>query len=205
MRRFLCIAVTFVLCGVTNSSLADDNSAELLLKRFRNLQGFSAQYKEEKSIALLKQPLLSEGRIYYSPKANLLRVTDKPEKSRLLLKGEMLSLQDASGQIRLDLSNKPVVRIFVRSFLDVLRGDYQALVKSYELRFSEGPTWKLRLKPKSKTLRRVIQELIFEGRGNELKIMKIKESNGDTSTSYFSKVSKKKFSAAERKKLFGSP
>lgn len=180
------------------------SSLDELLTRLARVQGLRARYVEEKRIALLKMPLRSEGTIAFAAPGLLLRSAEKPEPATLLLDGEVLWVSDASGKRRIDLGESAIVKHFVLTFVNVLRGDQAALARSYALKFAttaEG--WTLELTPKAPELRRFVARAVLEGHGATVDRMTLTEENGDVTLMRFNEVDTNvRFDANERARTF---
>lgn len=183
---------------------AEPESLDALLTRLSRIEGLRGRYVEEKQIALLKQPLRSEGTIAFAAPGLLVRRAEKPEPATLLLDGEVLTVADASGQRRIDLSEHAVVRLFVLTFVNVLRGDRAALDRAYAMRFERTASgWTLELSPKPPELRRFITRARIEGHGVTVERMTLEEASGDVTRLDFSEIDPRaRFDAAERARLF---
>ena len=216
MRSALCFFAVLwlalgLVCASAGAQAAPPTTAaeapktlEALLTRFGQLQGLRARYVEEKRIALLKRPLRSEGTIAFAAPALLMRRAEKPEPATLLLDGEVLTVADASGQRRIELSESALVKHFVLTFVNVLHGDRGALERAYTLSFELTATgWKLQLAPRTPELRRFVAHAVLEGRGVVVDRMTLKEENGDVTQMTFSEVDPNaRFDAAERARIF---
>jgi outer membrane lipoprotein-sorting protein len=186
-----------------------------LLALFRKSTGWSARFVEEKHIALLKAPLTSEGMLYYLPTDRLARHVEKPKPSRLLLEGDRVTVADAGGSRTLDLSRSPALAALVQSFVQVLRGDRQALDAHYDVAFrapaadGKGETdgrWSVVLKPRSEKLAKMVQSIEVSGVGERLEGLVVVEASGDRSVTRFSDVrTNRRFTEEERKRLFCAP
>jgi outer membrane lipoprotein-sorting protein len=179
----------------------------LLLKRFASIPGLFTKYREEKFISLLVKPLVSEGEIFFYPPNNLARYVQSPEKSVVIIRGDKLKMTDSSGSHELDLSEQPVLRLVIDTFIRVLSGDIDALSRVYRIRFSGQATgaWQVYLEPIVPTLSRYLRQVFLEG--NELIVsrMEITETNGDrTVTRFFDVDVSRRYSNSERERLFGN-
>lgn len=175
-----------------------------LLARFARVRGLSARFREEKRIALLRNPLVNEGFVYYEP-GRLARHTERPERSVVVLQDGRLVIIDAKGHSRsLDVNSSPVLAAFVRSFLDVLRGDRAALERTFALEFTaQAEHWTLTLTPRSEALKKLITRMSLRGNQLELETLRIDEGTGDHSETQFSSVRlDRTFSTQERAKYF---
>jgi outer membrane lipoprotein-sorting protein len=184
------------------------HSVEDLLAQFARIQGLRTRYREEKRIALLKRPLVSEGTIQFARPGLLLRTAEKPERVTLLLDRDTLRMADASGTHTIALSESPLVRNFVLTFVNVLSGDRAALERQYTLQFAqlEGGAWRLTLVPKAQDLARIVKRATLEGKGVQVARMTLEEDNGDSTALSFSETDLNvNFDAAARARIFRLP
>ena len=170
-------------------------SAEQILARMARIPGLHCRYREEKRIALLSSPVVSEGTIDYArgasgaSSARMARRTTRPSPQVVLIDQGTLRMSDGHTTSRIDLSSQPVVRSFVDSFLTLLVGDRAALERTYTLTVepAEGG-WALVLRPRGAPLTTFLREIRFEGRGESLTRMVMTEVSGDVTTTTFSDV-----------------
>src|SRR4051812_34136298 len=104
------LAALVLPAGQTPGARADDKPApaaatglDALMARFRAIPGLSARFREEKRIALLARPLVSEGTIHYAPPGRLARHQLTPTISSVLLEGATLRFGDGTTEERVDL------------------------------------------------------------------------------------------------------
>lgn len=186
-------------------ALAQDRmTIERLLRAFSSMPGLSAKFTEEKRMAMLAVPLVSEGEILFAPPDRLLRKITSPTASTALLVGSRLTLDAGGRRQEMDLSQNAVVEGFVDTFRHVLAGDQAALEETYRTAFEANDDgWRLTLRPKTAALRRFLRDMLFEGEGSSLRTMTMNEANGDTSVTTFRDVNaRRRFSDAERARLF---
>jgi hypothetical protein len=194
---------------------AADSAAPLtldgLLARFRAIVGLSAKFHEEKRIALLAVPLVSDGTVHYAPPGRIARHTVTPSPSSVVLDGSTLRFGDSTSEHSIDTSASPVVRAFVDSFRAVLAGDRGALEQSFVVDFrspgspsgASRSSWELGLVPRDASLARIIREIRFAGDGVILATMRIREATGDEGLTTFSDVDAAHvYSPAEADRVF---
>ena len=170
-------------------------SVEQILARMARIPGLRCRYREEKRIALLSSPVVSEGTIDYArgasgaSSARMARRTTRPSPQVVLIDQGTLRMSDGHTTSRIDLASQPVVRSFVDSFLTLLVGDRAALERTYTLTVepAEGG-WALVLRPRGAPLTTFLREIRFEGRGESLTRMVMTEVSGDVTTTTFSDV-----------------
>jgi hypothetical protein len=118
--------------------------ARSLLQAMSKVSGLEARFVERKQLALLKAPLVTEGRIYYTRGGHMARVVEKPIPSTVRIGPTKLEVIDDGGRKDVDLRSRPDIKTFVGSFVHVVAGDYDALADVYKLAFENltegGPT-----------------------------------------------------------------
>jgi hypothetical protein len=215
-----CLAVLLLLAssgaGVRAASPgAKDRGEDLstLLSRFAKSPGISAHFHEEKHIALLQAPLVSEGTIHFAPPGRLARHTTRPIASTLLIADNRVQFGDATSKDSVDLGSNPVARAFVESFVMLLAGDRAGLERYFTLRFSPvsgagtpGAAWRLSLAPRTSPMNKVIKEIALAGEGLTVREMEVRESNGDWTRTTFTQVDvEHRYSPAEQAQVFRLP
>lgn len=185
-------------------------SFEALLEALSRMSGFEAGFREEKTIALLAEPLESEGRLYFQPPDRLLRRTTAPRASDVLVTRERVVLVDGASATTIDLASQEQIRPLVESILWLFAGDREALERSYAVDYRRGTAtetgWTLSLRPRRSPLDLLIRELRISGEGLEARRFEVVEATGDRSvTSLFEADAERVFSAEERRQLFEAP
>jgi hypothetical protein len=211
-RWVMCIVLAFAC--VLGSSAGDPAHAqqpqakpwtiETLLGGFAAMPGLQAEFREEKHMALLAEPLVNEGTLHFSS-GKLARHVTKPVASSVLIADGLLEFGDASGKETIDLGANPVVRLFVDSFVHIFAGDRAALEQLYAIQFSPGEAsaWTLVLRPRMSPIDKVIDRVIVDGENLAITKMRIIEIGGDETITVFSKVdTTKKYSARELAEVF---
>jgi outer membrane lipoprotein-sorting protein len=216
----LALAIAFALAPIAlGSALAEPNAMrsdrppiiDEILSSFRGVAGMEAHFREEKRIALLRAPLISEGQIYFLAPDRLARHVASPSPSVMVINGAAISFRDSSHRTEsLSLDQNSVARLFVDSFLKVLAGDSVALGRIYEMAVTSGPrgAWALRLTPKAPPLSRLVEEIDLGGRGAILDHLRIVEVGGDETQTTFTGVdTHRRFDSEEERRLFtaGAP
>ncbi|MEZ4452429.1 MAG: outer membrane lipoprotein carrier protein LolA [Nannocystaceae bacterium] len=185
---------------------AQEAALDALLGRFAAMQGLSARFREEKSIALLAAPLINEGVIHFAAPGKLVRHTKSPVRSTVLLDGERLTFGDERGVEAISFAQNPVVGLFVASFVKIFAGDKAALKAMYKMSFEPGPTadaWSLRLRPQVAPMDKIVERIEITGDGVVIRSMKVVEVGGDETLTVFTEVdTDRRFTAAELAELF---
>jgi outer membrane lipoprotein-sorting protein len=160
--RLVALAVVLLAGGASAGAASKDGAApkpakpaaaprlDALLGAFKQAPGLSARFREEKHLAMLDKPLVTEGTIHFSPPGRLARHAERPVPSTLLIDGNQLQFGDADGRQSLDLGTNPVARLFVDSFVELLAGDRPGLERIFKVQLAARPGggWELTLVPR---------------------------------------------------------
>jgi hypothetical protein len=185
-------------------------SVDAVLARMARIPGLRCRYREERRIALLSSPVVSEGTIDYArgdsgaASARMARRTTRPSAQVVLIDRGELRMSDGRTTSRIDLAGQPVVRSFVDSFLQLLVGDRASLERTYALSVEAAAGgWALVLRPRGAPLSGFLREIRFEGRGDALARMVMTEVSGDVTTTTFSEVDPgRRYGAEEAARAF---
>ena len=162
---------------------------ETLMHHMATTSGVRAEFHEVKEIALLEQPLESDGTLYFIPPSRMARITRAPGATTLLIDGSRMSYRDMAGGSSVDLSSNRVARTIVENFVVLFNGDLRALRARYNVGFdADGPRWDMRLVPKGPPVSQLIASIELNGDGPALKQMVLVEKEGDRTTTFFHDV-----------------
>lgn len=189
---------------------AEPTDARTLLRVLATIEGLEARFIERKRLALLRAPLVSEGRLFYTRPGYLARFVETPSPSSVRIGPKSLEVNDASGSQRFDLRSRPEIKTFVESFVHVVAGDYDALASTYSLGFvrasEPGAMWLLTLVPLGSPLSDLVERLEIRGQGYHVAMIHVLEKKGDTTEIVMTSVDpQREFTTTERLELFGLP
>jgi len=209
-RALLLATLGGALVGAAPPAAPATTSLEDLMARFARMPGLVADFREEKTLALLRDPLVSEGTIYFSPPDHLARVVRAPVASRLVLDGDRLGFSDGgagSGGREIAVDTYPTMSLLVDSMRRILSGDLAGLEALYRIDYAtDGDGWSARLEPTAPELRSALRELRLRGSGLAVGEFVLVERNGDTTRMVFSDVhTDRRFDDEERARVFGMP
>lgn len=177
---------------------ADGVTLDGLLAEFAAMPGLRATFREEKRLALLEAPLVSEGTLHFAPPGRLARHVTSPSPSSVVIDGDRLVFGDAKGSRELDLAARPPVRAFVDAFVKLLAGDRPGLERLFAVELvageerqparASGAAWRLGLRPRASPLKDVFDRLEAEGTGVVLARLGVFERSGDATETTFRDV-----------------
>jgi len=191
MRRTASVVAGLAaLCALgLGHARADGVTLDGLLGEFAAMPGLRATFREEKRIALLEEPLVSEGTLHFAPPGRLARHVTSPSPSSVVIDGDRLLFGDAKGTRELDLAARPPVRAFVDAFVKLLAGDRPGLERLFTVELEpRGSAWRLVLRPRSSPLKDVFDRLEAEGTGVVLSRLGVFERSGDSTETTFRDV-----------------
>jgi hypothetical protein len=159
-----------------------------LMDGMASTPGVIANFREQKQIALLEEPLESSGTLYFVPPDRFARFTSRPEASLLVIDGAKLRFEQGGGA-KFDLSGSPMARVFVDNFIVLFNGDLPRLQDLYHTQFSaEGENWTLILEPRGSPLRGIVKEIALRGNRRGIREIVMQSSDGDRTTTAFDAV-----------------
>ena len=183
------------------------NDLSSMLAAMRSAPGVVAEFTETKEIALLSAPLESAGTIWFLPPDRFARTVTSPARSRLVVAGSKVRIEESTGARALDLSASPIARQIVDSFIVLFNGDEARLKELYDAEYTPGNAsgeWRLHLKPRSMPLDRMISHFDMTGHGAHIDRMEAVEPDGDRTVTTFGKTEvDHRFTEAEIADLFG--
>jgi len=182
-------------------------SLEALMAGMAETSGVEARFVERKEIALLSEPIETQGTLVFVPPDRLARTTALPSRSRLVIVGERFGFRDEAGGDAVDLSSNPMAREFVTNFIVLWSGDLAALRARYEPEFrADGASWSLALRPRARPLSDLIERVTLTGSGRAMRAMEMLETDGDRTTTRFEDVQvDRRFTPEELDRLFALP
>lgn len=172
------------------------------------LDRLSCTFSEEKRVALLARPLTSTGTIHFARDKGIARTTLTPRPQRAVLTTKSLRIYKDKRTEEIPLDKSKDGKAFALVFPALLRGDRGELERSFELGLhgSAKDWWALVLAPRSDSLRGLVRRIVVVGRKSELVSLHIAETNGDTTDTWMTDISKNAgVSDAEIAKAFAPP
>ena len=186
-----------------HSEVGSTNLVELM-RLFSTSGVVRAHFEETRWISLLAQPIETRGVVYFAPPDRLMRDTEHPGRSRVVVDGTRVAFEDETGHRVMDLGSSGVAQALTGSLMVLLRGDIAELHERYRVSFrSPENGWRLDLEPRSRKVRALIAVTTFRGRGASLLSMETVETNGDRTLALLRDVETRvELDAAELDKLF---
>lgn len=207
-RRRLAALLAILATSANSFAASAEGDLATLLQEFATMPGFSARFREERRIALLQAPLVSEGTLHFVPPDRLARHIEKPVASTVVLSGRTLTIREGESERSIDLETSPAVGSLIDGIRLLLAGDHKALSRLYDLAMhgDDEHRWTLRMVPRGAPLTDLVREIEVSGLGPNIDRLRVSERSGDESLSVFSDVdTKHPLDAAKRLRFFGAP
>lgn len=142
-----------------------------------------AMFREEKTLALLQEPLVTQGILYYRAPAYLRKRTLEPHPEEFQADGDWLTIETPDqGRRDWHLPGYPQLRPFVEAIRATQAGDRATLERYYRLEFQGTlDDWRLRLTPHDPDIAQYLTLIVVHGRKDWIDRMEILEADGDRS------------------------
>ena len=179
MKRWIwLLPMCWPLAGVT-----DDDALGQVMRSLAAVPAMEGSFREEKNLAVLQQPLLATGLLYYRAPAFLRKRTLQPQPEDYEADGDWLTVETpAAGRQQFDLNGYPQLRPFVEAIRATQAGDRAALERYYQLELQGTPAdWSLRLTPHEPQAGQYITAIVLRGRDGLIFSVETLEPNGDRS------------------------
>jgi hypothetical protein len=153
------------------------------MQRLADVKERDATFREEKHLASLTQPLVSNGVLHYAAPAQVEKHTLAPVEEDLAVDGDHLTMTRAGAAPQsLQLSDQPELHALVTGIRGTLAGDLPALEHDYSVGLEGTPErWRLTLVPLNDRVQHFLKVIRIDGRDGEVDDMQTVDANGDTS------------------------
>ncbi len=168
----------------TSGSAGDRGAAPgllgALMARLAAVPSRRALFTETKTLAALRLPLHSSGRLAYRRPDRLDKITTWPQPEVLTVRAGRLRLTTDGATRRIDLAAQPVIAALVEAVLGTLAGDLAGLRRDYHVRASgDLAAWRLVLTPRGAALAGLLRQVAITGRAGWLLRLRTVQTNGD--------------------------
>jgi outer membrane lipoprotein-sorting protein len=180
----LCALIAVMLTAAPVVASADTAPPILtgIMADLAAMSGRRADFTEEKHLASLTTPIVSQGELLYRRPAYLEKNTTSPKPERLVVNGDVLTIQAGSDGVarQIDLPSHPVVQAMVDTIRGTIAGDLATLQHYYTItEDGDRAGWHLTLIPIDPRMARQIKVIDVTGRGIDVQRIRTTEANGD--------------------------
>jgi outer membrane lipoprotein-sorting protein len=185
-RAVLAIA----LAAAPAAALADAALLDAIARRIGTPQVVRGDFVQEKRLAALRQPFVSEGRLVFSRSQGVLWHIDRPYRASYLLTETAVveRLPDGTRHARAARDSPGLAQVG-RVFRATLGADTTALAEYFTVDAQGTPArWRLTLTPRADTLRQAIRDITVAG-AQMVEEISITEASGDRTVIRFMRLS----------------
>jgi len=141
-----------------------------------------ADYREQKYLSMLTQPLESTGVLIYDAPDHLEQRILLPNPQSVVLEHGIVTMQIGKRRRVLRLADYPQLAPLIDSIRATLAGDRAALENSFTLSFSGTlDHWQLRLTPRDPRLAATVSRIDMRGERDAVREVQVLQSDGDRS------------------------
>ena len=171
-----------LLCWPLIIGAADEALTEVM-RGLAAVKSLEAGFREEKTLAMLQQPLIATGRLYYQAPTYWRKQTVQPQPEDYAADGEWLTVDTPDGGKRhFNLNGYPQLRPLVEAVRATQAGDRATLERYYRLEFQGTPAnWTLRLTPLDLTAAGYVAAIVMRGQNERILSVETLEPDGDRS------------------------
>ncbi|MBV8916034.1 MAG: outer membrane lipoprotein carrier protein LolA [Acetobacteraceae bacterium] len=160
---------------------ADAFPLDALMARLASVPERRATFREQRRLAALTEPLISQGHLLYRRPDYLEKVTDWPVPERLVIDGDRLVLTEGAEPPKVvPLGAQPELRALIEGMRGPLAGDLPALQRSFNV---EGTgdlgNWTLTLTPRAPAAARFLRRIVLSGVQADIRSIRLIQANGD--------------------------
>jgi hypothetical protein len=154
---------------------------EALMKSLSKVDSVDAYFHEQKTLAILEEPLITKGILRYRSPGYLKKQTLDPHQETFQVDGDWVILETPEeGRRHLSLKGYPSLRALVESLRATLAGDVKNLKRFYRLQLQGQPTdWMLRLEPLDSNIANHVTAIVIHGQTNQIVRVETREAGGD--------------------------
>lgn len=180
--KLLPAILTLLFLQVVSLQEAWAFSLDDLMNRLSKTSNTKAWFIEEKQLALLETPVISQGTLTYRAPDYIRKEVHQPEQSLFEIQGEYLYIETAEEQQSFSLDSHPLLRAFAESYRATLSGNRIVLERHFKTELSGTMRqWTLDLKPIEGKVQKHIEAIVLTGSEDRILMVKTISATGDTS------------------------
>lgn len=161
-------------------------------KAVSTVHAVMSEFRQERRLAMLKEPVVSTGRFYYEKPDKLRWEFINPDPSGFIVNGKTAKQWKGKGSSpeTVDLLQNPVIRLIVDQIMAWTKADFAWIEKRYTVSVAKENPIALKLVPRSSQERKYIDHLsvFFETDTCYANAVGIFEKGGDSTHITFSKM-----------------
>ena len=172
-----------LLAFVSPSVSAEDWTLQRLMPLLAQVTQLQASFTETKTMALLKQPMVSTGTLAYKKPDYVEKRVLSPQTSYFIVSGNDLTIGDAEkGERKLVLFQYPFLEAFAEAMRATLAGNIKTLKQFYDTELGgNAENWHLNLTPLDEEMLLYVKHIVIRGSGHHITQVETIETNDDRS------------------------
>ena len=175
------LALALAVLGTSGVAAAEWNVAALMQQLARHPAGH-ARFTETKTIALLDAPVVSSGRLVFSPPDRLEKTTLQPKAESLIVEGNQVTMVRDGRKREMNLQQIPEALGIIEGIRGTLVGNEALLRRHYDLRLvGTEQNWRLALIPRDERMARWVRQITVNGQRNVVSSIETLQTDGDSS------------------------
>jgi len=163
MRNFICLLIIGV-AAFAKASPMSQGEIDQLVQRLQALHAsepsLQANFREERHLAMLKDPVVNQGKVWFTLPDKIRREIDGKTPSTTVIDGKRMSIYYPNYQQLevYDLEKRPIIKDSLNALTAGL--NFREISKFYDLQGSkEGNQYQITLTPKTAAVRRLVQRV----------------------------------------------
>jgi len=186
MVKILSIFI-IVLLQVANPIFGEGKqtpSSEILLneihKALSTIRTLETDFTQTRHLAIFEDELVSEGKLYYVLPDQMRWEVKKPYRSALIFnQNQMAKFEIRDDQPRkMELAGAALFSEIMNQMMHILRGNFKAIEKQYEIKAEQGKTITVTLIPRSPKLATLINSFVFTMHPETFRVKKLNLKEG---------------------------
>lgn len=186
----LVLLMLLALCPAPSRAADDLALLDGLGRSMAQVHSVQTRFVQEKQLAMLREPLRAEGRLYYQAPDSLRWEYTAPEASGFTVRGGKGRRWDKGQELPVDLARDPVLGPMAGELLAWVKFDLDHIRRAYAIEVLQAAPPLLRLRPRAPQLARVLESLdiAFAADGRSVLQVDYREADGDATTIRFSET-----------------
>jgi len=181
-----------VLAAQGNSAAmsAEESRAfeQLIASRSASTSSLVADFRQEKSMEILKDKMISTGKFIYVKSDKIAFIYQKPHSYSMIINGTRLKTVSGGKSNVMELKNNPVMKQMKELISAAFLGNFSAKSDSYKISYTKGKDVVIaNVLPVSKEISSIIKRITvtFGNTGGEIKEITVYEANSSTTDYIF--------------------
>jgi outer membrane lipoprotein-sorting protein len=164
MNRIVVICLTALFATITQAAPLTQDEINDLVQRletvYQNRTSLQADFREERHVAILKEPVINQGKIWFTPPDKIRREITGNSPSTTVIDGKKMTIYypNLKTAEQYDLVKRPIIRQSLEALTAGL--NFQRVADYYNIEGTkEGNSYVVTLIPKTAAIRRLVKSL----------------------------------------------